>query len=92
MTTGIGSDAVALEDLMTLGNGTAGSTIGYSAPAMGPVTFAVTRKSGSAVLGKGAGGSAHALKIYVVKFTDGPIAAGYSSLASQNRFQSSLPN
>ena len=91
MTTGIGSDAVALKDLMTLGNGTAGLTIGYSAPAMGPVMFAVTRKFGSAVLGKGAGGSAHALNIYGVKFADGPITAGYSSLASQNRFQSSLP-
>jgi hypothetical protein len=81
MTTGVGGDAVQLDQLMALGNGTVGSTVGYTAPAMGPVTLSVTRKSGDAAIGEGAGGSASPLNIYGVKFADGAIAAGYSLLS-----------
>ncbi len=81
MTTGVGGDAVALDQLMSLGNGTVGSTVGYTAPAMGPVTLSFTRKSGDAALGKGAGGSANALNTYKAAFADGPIAASYAILS-----------
>ena len=81
MSTGVGGDAVQLDQLTTLGNGTVGTTVGYTAPAMGPVTLSFTRKSGDAALGAGAGGSPNSVNIYGVKFADGAIAAGYALLS-----------
>ena len=81
MTTGVGGDAVALDQVMSLGNGTVGSTIAYTAPAFGPVTVSFTRKSGSAVLGEGAGGSNASLNILGAKYAAGPVAAGLSLLS-----------
>jgi hypothetical protein len=81
MTTGVGGDAVALDQLMTLGNGTVGSTVGYTAPAFGPVTLSFTRKSGAAALGAGAGGSNASLNIFSANYAAGPVAAGLSLLS-----------
>ncbi|UFS56197.1 porin [Comamonadaceae bacterium M7527] len=81
MNTGVGGDAVALDQVMSLGNGTVGSTIGYTAPAFGPVTLSFTRKSGDAELGKGAGGSNASINIFAAKYAAGPVAAGISALS-----------
>ena len=80
MTTGVGGDSVALDQLMTLGNGTAGSTVGYRAPAFGPVTLSYTRKDGSAVLGEGSGGGGNSIDILGVSYAAGAIKAGVTSL------------
>ena len=81
MATGVGGDAVALDQVMSLGKGTVGSTLGYTAPAFGPVTVSFTRKSGSAVLGEGAGGSNASLNILGAKYAAGPVAASLSLLS-----------
>jgi hypothetical protein len=80
MTTGVGGDAVALDQLMTLGNGTVGSTVGYVAPAFGPVTLSYTRKDGSAVLGEGSGGGGNSIDILGASYAAGAIKAGVTSL------------
>ena len=90
MTTGVGGDAVALDQLMTLGNGTVGSTVGYTAPAFGPVTVSFTRKSGSAAIGVGAGGNANSLNILSVGYAQGPLKAGISSLTWNSDTNASL--
>ncbi len=81
MATGVGGDAVALDQVMSLGDGTVGSTIGYTAPAFGPVTLSFTRKSGDAAIGAGAGGSNASLNILGAKYAAGPVAAGLSLLS-----------
>jgi len=81
MTTGVGGDAVALDQLMSLGNGTVGSSVGYTAPAFGPVTLSFTRKSGDAALGAGAGGSNASINIFGANYAAGPVAASLSLLS-----------
>jgi hypothetical protein len=80
MSTKIGGDAVALDTLMSLGNGTAGTVVGYTAPAMGDFTLSATRKESTAALGEGAGGSDNSLNIYGVKYAAGAVSASLSLL------------
>jgi hypothetical protein len=75
-----GGDAVALDSLLALGNGTKGSSIGYTTPSISGFTGSVTHKGGNGDIGKGNSDDGNSLMIYGIKYAQGPVAAGVSML------------
>jgi predicted porin len=82
-----GGDAVSLDSLLALGNGTKGSTITYAAPAMSGLSLSVSHKS-AGPLGVGNSDTPDSLMIYGVKYATGPFAAGVSFLRWNDDAQS----
>ena len=84
-----GGDAVALDSLLALGNGTHGSTITYAAPAINGFSLSVSHKGGNGNIGQGNSDDQNSLMIYGVKYAAGPVAAGVSFLRWNDAGQTS---